>query len=126
MLDLDPPQVVDLLFESRRHWFKVYRFETEPALHKALYKDKIRDFDPKTIAYTDCYAEGEECGRMYLLDKSVKSLAHEAVHMADGILARHGYTTVELTAARASGLEEDLAQLAGHITSELYSQQRYF
>lgn len=126
MLDLAPPQVVDLLFQSRRHWFKVYRFETEPALHTALYKDGIRDFDPKTIAYTDCYEKGDECGRMYFLSKSIDSLAHEATHMAAGILARHGNTTFGLTAGKATQQEEGLAELIGHITSDLYGQQKYF
>lgn len=130
---MPPNQVIDFTYNSRRHWFTVHRYDTMPELHAALHTAGLK-FVPDTVAYTDCFETGEECGRMYLLDKSVNTLAHEAVHMASGILARHGHTSMKLTTGelatatdpKAIELEEDMCYLVGHITSELYSKHKYF
>lgn len=125
---MNQTQTIDLDFKGRRHWFEVYRFDTEPELHAALHTAGIK-FEKGTVAYTDNYSSTkspEECGRMWLLDKSVSTLAHEATHMALGILARSGQQVLIVTTANAPEAEEDLCYLVGHITSELYSQNRFY
>lgn len=130
---MNATQVIDFTYAGQRHWFEVYRYDTQPELHAALHTAGIK-FVKDTVAYTDCYEKGEECGRMYLLDKSVGTLAHEAVHMTSGILARHGHTSMVLTTGElktatdteAVEIEEDMCYLVGHITSELYSRNRHF
>lgn len=131
----DAPQIIDLQFAGRRHFFHVYRYTTDQELNEALHRDKITDaaaYEKGVIARTECYPPAkdgkpnEECGRMYLLDKSINTLAHEAAHMANGILARCGHTSVELTTDKAPQIEEDFADLIGTITSELYSQNKHF
>lgn len=122
---MQPPQVIDLEYDGRRHWFEVHRYQTVPELHAALYKNNIREFEKDTIAYTDNYPDGEECGRMFLLDTSVDTLAHEATHMALGIIARHGHTSIVATTDIEPELSHDLCKLVGFITSELYSHKKY-
>jgi hypothetical protein len=126
---INEPQTIDLQYAGKRHFFRVYRFTTDQELIDAMHADKITDpdaYQKDILAYTDNYPTGEECGRMYLLDKSVNTLAHEAVHIANGILARHGYKSLESTTDKAPQLEEDFCDLVGTITSELYSKSKHF
>lgn len=126
---LDQPQTIDLDFAGRRHFFHVYRYTTDQELLDALHRDNITDsdaYEKGVLGYTDCYAKGDECGRMYLLDKGVTTLAHEATHMALGILSRLGRKNLLITSEKAPKLEEDLGDLIGTITSELYSQSKHF
>lgn len=122
---MDAPQVIDIVYDDKRHWFNVYRYTTTQELHTALLKDGI-EVDKHTIAYTDNYPEGEECGRMYLLDSSVDTLAHEATHMALGILARHGHTSLVVTTDDEPELSHDLCRIVGLLTSRLYSRNKYY
>ena len=105
---IDTPQVVDIRYKGRRHWFNVWRFTTDIELHAALSKAGIPARDKNIIAYADCYPAGEECGAMYLLDTSVDTLAHEATHMALGILARHGHSSLVVTTEEEPELSHDL------------------
>lgn len=120
------PQLVDLTYSGRRHFFNVWRYKTESELHAALYKAGVREFPKDTIAYTDCYPNGPEAGAMYLLDSSIDTLSHEATHMALGILARHGHTSLVVTTDEEPELSHDLCKLVGSITSELYKHNRYY
>lgn len=63
---------------------------------------------------------------MYLLDSSVDTLAHEATHMALGILARHGHTSLVVTTDEEPELSHDLCKIVGLITSQLYSRNKYY
>lgn len=122
---MTPTQTIDFTYNGRRHWFEVYRYASELELHAALHKAGIK-FEKDTIAYTDNYPTGEECGRMWLLDTSVDTLAHEATHMALGILARHGHSSIVATTDEEPELSHDLCKLVGLITSELYSHNRFY
>lgn len=110
--------IIDLEYDGRRHWFKVLTFKTENELKKALVQNGI-NVPSDTIAYTDNFVDGEECGRMYLYDTSVDTLSHEATHMALGILARHGHTNLVVTTEEEPELSHDLCKLVGAITGEL-------
>lgn len=123
---MEAPQLIDLQYDGKRHWFNVYRYQTMPELHAALYKNNIREFPNDTIAYTDNYPNGEHCGAMYLLDTSIDTLAHEATHMALGIIARSGHTSIVATTDEEPELSHDLCKLVGAITSELYSKNKYY
>lgn len=122
---LEAPQIIDFQYKGRRHWFNVWRFSSDIDLHAALCNAGIRP-EKDTIAYCDNYPDGEECGAMYLLNTSVDTLAHEATHMALGILARHGNTSLPLTTDEEPELAHDLCHIIGHITAELYSRSRYY
>lgn len=122
---MNPPQIIDFQYDGRRHWFEVHRYETEPELGAALHKAGIR-FEVGTIAYTDNYPDGEECGRMWLLDKSIDTLAHEATHMALGVIARSGQTSIVATTDDEPELSHDLCKIVGLITSELYSKNKFY
>ena len=130
------PQIIDFTYDGRRHWFKVWRYATEQDLLSALRSDGITP-ETDTIAYTDCYMphllengkwqrDPEEAGRMYFLDKTVDTFAHEATHMALGIIARHGHSTIVATTDEEPPLSHDLCYLVGLITSELYSKSKAF
>jgi len=125
------PQIIDFVYDGKRHWFKVWRYATEQDLLSALKSDHIKP-ESDTIAYTDCYPaivngkENEECGRMYFLDKTVGTFAHEATHMALGILARHGHKSIVATIDEEPELSHDLCYIVGAITSQLYSQSSAF
>lgn len=126
---LEAPQIIDLTYAGRRHYFKVWRYDTDVEFFAAMSNAGIKHneaYEKDTIAYTDCYPKGEECGAMYLLDKSVDTLAHEATHMALGILARHGNSSLVVTTDEEPELSHDLCKLVGVITSELYSKHKYF
>lgn len=126
------PQIIDLQYDGKRHWFKVWRYATEQDLYSALKSDHIKLDNKDSIAYCDCYPpivngkENEEAGRMYFLDKTVETFAHEATHMALGILARHGHKSVVATIDKEPELSHDLCYLIGSITSQLYSQSSAF
>ena len=122
---MDVPQVIDIVYDDKRHWFNVYRYTTTQELLTALLKDGI-EVDKHTVAYTDNYPKGEECGRMYLLDSSVDTLAHEATHMALGILARHGHTSIVATTDAEPELSHDLCKIVGLLTGRLYSRNKYY
>lgn len=125
MAIVETPQIIDLHYDGKRHWFNVWRYTTLQELHTALLKAGIRP-EADTIAYTDCYETGEEAGAIYLLDKSVDTLAHEATHMALGIIARHGHKTIVATVDEEPELSHDLCKLVGAITSQMYAKQRHF
>jgi len=125
------PQIIDIQYDGKRHWFKVWRYATEQDLLSALKSDHIKP-EKDTIAYTDCYpavvngAINEESGRMYFLDKTVDTFAHEATHMALGIIARHGHKSIVATIDEEPELSHDLCYLIGAITSQLYSHSKAF
>jgi hypothetical protein len=126
---LESPQTIDLYYKGKRHYFYVYRYATDQEILDAMHRDKITDaaaYEKGVLAYTDCYAKGEECGRMYLLDKSVDTMAHEATHMALAIIARSGHDSIVATTDIEPELSHDLCYLVGHITSELYSKNKHF
>ncbi len=116
---MQPDQIVNITYRNKPHWFKVHRFETEQAFRAALTADRITRQPAEIVSYTNLASDGEECGRMYLLDKSIKTLATEATKMAINILTLNGY-------APTDKLEEELSYLTGVITSELYSQSKYY
>ena len=122
----DTPQKIKLVFEERQHWFEVHRFDTPKELHTALLQADIRDFPKETVAYSKTYPQGTECGRMYILDKSIRALASMAADMAGGILARHGYKSMELSTSDATGVEAKYRELIGEITSKLYGQSKFY
>lgn len=77
-----------------------------------------------SLAYTSTYGKEDPlwAGTMYLATGSdIELIAHEAVHMASGIIARHNKQDINLrlTTAHATDLEEDLGDLVGAITSGL-------
>lgn len=125
------PQIIDIQYDGKRHWFKVWRYATEQDLLSALKSDHIKP-ETDTIAYTDCYPAivngetNEEAGRMYFLDKTVDTFAHEATHMALGIIARHGHKSIVATIDEEPELSHDLCYLIGAITSQLYSHSKAF
>lgn len=116
---IDPPQRIDLVFDNKRHWFSVYRYTTPRELHTAMLKDDIRVANQDIVSYTARYSDGEECGRIYLLDSSIGTLAREATIIAFHIALRGGTSYPD-------GYAEAVAMIAGQITSQLYSQSRYY
>lgn len=125
MAIINAPQIIDIMYDDKRHWFEVRRYTTSQELLTALLQEGI-EVDPHTVAYTDNYPQGEECGRMYLLDSSVDTLAHEATHMALGILARHGNTSLVVTTDDEPELSHDLCRIVGLLTGKLYSHSKYY
>jgi len=134
---MEAPQIIDIRYKDRRHWFEVWRYTAETEFFAALIKDGIKYDYKDTVAYTDCYmpvllengkwkSDPDECGRMYLLNKSIDTLAHEATHMALGILARHGISSLVVTTDEEPEISHDLCKLVGPITSQLFSKQRYY
>ena len=123
---IDPPQRIDLVFDNKRHWFSVYRYTTPQELYTAMLKDGIRVDNEKLTAYTFCYPDGEECGRMYLLDTTIATYAREATHMALGILSRDGLTTLVVSDGPAAEDQQDLASIIGTITAQLYTKTKLF
>jgi hypothetical protein len=124
---------VDLDFKGARHWFGVTSYGSEDQLKSALRSDGVTEFPADTIARTETWSTTEShenglgdpdcCGAMYLLQGAdVDILAHEATHMALGILARAGYGPMQVTTSAAPAEEEYLAQLVGFITTELSKQ----
>lgn len=125
MAIINAPQIIDIMYDDKRHWFEVRRYSTSTELLTALLQEGI-ETDPHTVAYTDNYPDGEECGRMYLLDSSVDTLAHEATHMALGILARHGHTSLVVTTDDEPELSHDLCKIVGLISGKLYGHAKYY
>lgn len=133
---ISTPQKIDIVHRGKAHWFEVWRFTTRQDFIEKLQSDRIKiDLSDNSIAaYTQCYATSDECGRMYILDSTISTMAHEAVHMASGILARSGAKTMDLTIETlataddpdAYEVEEDFSYLVGLITSELYKHNKYF
>lgn len=121
MATIETPQKIELFYDGKRYWFHVWRFDTEPELLAALMNDGIRDFGKNTVAYTIGYrGKGEECGRMYLLDKSVATLAEQASIMAFELGDAAG--VVDFVAE----WREVISSLTGKITSELYSRSKFY
>jgi hypothetical protein len=120
------------VFGDNVHWFNVYHFTTPQELYTAMLKDGIRVENERLTAYTETYPAvvdgkyNDECGRMYLLDSSIATYAREATHMALGVLARDGLTTICPTIGPAVEDQQDLASIVGAITSHLYSQSKYY
>lgn len=129
---INPPQRIELVFDGKLHWFNVYHFTTPQELYTAMLKDDIRVDNEKLTAYTETYPEvvggkrNDECGRMYLLDSTIATYAREAAHMALGILARDGLSSIHPTIGPAVEDQHDLASIVGTITSQLYSQSKYY
>lgn len=137
---LETPQTIEVQYGGRRHWFHIYRYTTDQELIDALHRDKITDsaaYEKGILAYTDYYPiptqvpkdgkDLDECGRMYLLDKSVDTLAGQAVNMALHIMARSSYAPVTNSKTGGPGrYDQELSTLVGKITSDLYSQSKHF
>lgn len=114
--------VIDLTYNNRRHWFKVFRFDYEEGFFAALKSDGIVNVEEDTIAYCDNYENGDECGRMYFLGDYISdpnTVSHEATHMALGIIARHGHKSIVATTGEEPELSHDLCKLIGAITGEI-------
>jgi hypothetical protein len=121
---------MELNFRGEDYRFNVSFLSTEKILREHLYSQGIRDFDPHTRAYTDTWSESEarengigdpNCvGGIYLLSFAIlDDLAHEATHMALGILSRSGTEQLQVTTRIADENEEDLCFLVGYITELL-------
>lgn len=134
---MEVSQIIEVNYANVRQWFKVMRFTTIPELHAALIKDGISDFTAKTEAHTACYPfpskadlaaapagkDFKECGRMYLLDKSIETLAAEASKMAFGIAGRRRDPTGIVLDA---DYKDDHSAMTGQIVSALYSKQKHW
>ena len=116
---IEAPQTIDLVYDGKRHWFTVRRFTTPQELYTAMLKDDVRVINQELVSHTVKYPDGEECGRIYLLDTSIGTLAREATLMAFHIALRGG-------TAYPKGYAASVAMIAGQITSQLYSQSRYY
>lgn len=112
-------QKITLEHAGRVHWFEVHRYESQTEFEAALIKAGVR-FGKDTVAHTDCYPNGDECGRMWLLDKSIGTLAKQATLMAWEIM--NWRTDNRPT----DNFHNDLAGIVSQITSELYSKNRHF
>lgn len=123
-------QRIDLSFKGELHWFSVSKYETQEQLHIALHGNGISEFVPDTDAYTDTWSVRESlenglgdrncAGHIYLpVDVGLDILAHEATHMALGILSRHGKRNLPVTTNKAPEVEEHFCSLVGFITDEL-------
>lgn len=123
---IDTPQRIELVFDGKTHWFNVWRYTTPKELLTALLKAGVEVENQRITAYTACFSAGNECGAMYLLDSSIGTYAREATHMALGILARDGLTTLILSTGPAVEDQHDLASVVGAITSKLYSHSKYY
>jgi hypothetical protein len=132
MAIMHTPQRIELVFDGKPHWFNVWRYTTPQELYTAMLTDGIRVDNEKLTAYTEVYPEvvggkaNDECGRMYLLDTSIATYAREATHMALGILARDGLSSIHPTVGPAVEDQQDLASIVGTITSQLYMQSKYY
>lgn len=113
-------QKVALAYAGQQLWFEVWRYNTPTELHAALTNAGIKDYDAKTVAYTQLIKEGPKCGIIYLLDSSVSTMATEASKLAFGVSARFGHNELD------EGFESDHSDMVGFITSALYSQSKHF
>lgn len=116
--------LVELEYDGRFHWFSVLVFDKKSEFLNMLKLEKI-DVEDDTVAYCDNYADGDECGRMYLYYKDVETIAHEATHMALGIIARHGHKNIITTTEEEPELSHDLCKLVGFISDKVYGEIEY-
>lgn len=121
MAIISTPQRIELYHNGEQLWFDVWRFDTSQELQTALTKSEVRDFDAKTFAYTQIFQEGPECGRIYLLDKSVGAMAREAAKMALGIAQRQTGNILNDFLTQAN-----YVIMVGYITAAIYSKNKYF
>ena len=112
------PQIIDLQYDGKRHWFKVWRYSTEQDLLSALRSDQ-QEAHNGTESHVTLIKDGEECGRIYLLDKTVDTIAKCSSDMAFHIVLRSGKSFPD-------GFRSDVSELTGHIASEIYSQSSAF
>lgn len=113
-------QKVSLGYAGQQLWFEVWRYNTPTELHAALTNAGIKDFDAKTVAYTQIIKEGTRCGVMYLLDSSIETMATEASKLAFGIARRRP------DAALDDDTMGDHSAMVGFITSALYSRSKHY
>lgn len=114
-------QKVELGYAGQRLWFEVWRYNTTTELHAALTNAGIKDFDLKTVAYTQVIKDGPKCGIMYLLDSSIETMATEAAKLAFGIANYRRPVDGD-----EAGAQADHAAMVGFITSALYSRSKHF
>jgi len=112
------PQIIDLQYDGKRHWFKVWRYATEQDLLSALRSDR-QEAHNGTESHITFAQDGEECGRMYLLDKTVATIAKCSAQMAFHIVLRSGKSFPD-------GFRNDVCDLTGKIASEMYSHSKAF
>lgn len=116
-------QKVSLGYAGQQLWFEVWRYNTPTELHAALANAGIKDFDAKTVAYTQAIKEGPKCGIMYLLDSSIETMATEAAKLAFSIAYHRRPANSDIT---LSETEADHAAMVGFITSALYSRSKHY
>lgn len=114
-------QKVSLGYAGQQLWFEVWRYNTPTELHAALTNAGIKDFDARTVAYTQIIKDGPKCATLYLLDSSIETMATQAAKLAFGI----AYHRRPADDDRA-GTEADHAAMVGFITSALYSRSKHF
>ena len=124
---------IDLAFHGQPHWFSVRVIETEERLIETLRSVGVLGrgsvIPDDAIAFTDTWSNAEslengvgdkDCaGHMYFVDTSLSTIAHEATHMALGILSRSGISNLAVVTADANEDEEKLCSVVGFITEEV-------
>ena len=135
-----PSKRIDLANHGQHHWFTVQTYETPEDMIKALRGAGVLGRtsivpDGETVAFTDCWSNEESlenglgdrncAGHIYIVDVSLETIAHEATHMALGILARTGVKNLKVVSSDAEKNEENLCSLVGFITHEVTTALTY-
>lgn len=96
-------------------------FLSAKTMRNRMVKDNVNfTVHDDTIAGCDCFKTGVCVANLYFLDSStIDDVAHEATHLALGILARQGIKSIKVTAEKAPEEEEKLAYLVGRLTSKI-------
>lgn len=122
VIDILKPFTVSIDFLGVTHSIKVYPYNSVEAVRIAV-RNRV-NVTSDTIAYSETYSLNESkamheplSARIYITrDCSISVLAHEATHVALGILNRHGWENIPATTEAASKVEEYLCELVGSIT----------
>lgn len=124
-------ETVALDHKEFTHWFTVRWFDDTATLKREARKSLGNNVKLDTVAFTctwsnkDSIEQGKvDCsGEIFLLkDASAGVIAHEATHMALGILNREGYENLPITTDNAPEVEEELGALVAFITDEINAQ----
>lgn len=98
---------------------------TEEQLRQAVIKDwHVKEDHPEFIAYCATYSveqNPDSIGRVYFtIQPDINTIAHEAVHMASGIMSRYNeHKELLFTAGNATPAEEVFCEWVGYITEVL-------
>lgn len=123
-------QKTEFEFRDTAHWFGIRLVDTDEELHRVLNSSGVYGFVPDTIAYTDTWSYAESiknglgdarcAGHMYFIaGADYETIVHEAVHMALGIMSRHGEHSLPITTDVAPTIEEDFCSLVGFIADQV-------